>query len=498
MLPVDYMQGAVFAKKSGGRIHVFEDPFALSNNKMVLAEGTTVPRMLKDRFADVVNVKDFGAVGDGITDDTEAFYAANTLGRIVIPAGQYLLDSISITADIVFMLGASICAKPGATVELMGQISSPKQFILRGEGTYTIKNKTDDTGEQYKETHCSWWGVFPGVVNSNLNAIRLQKAFSAYGNEREGIMHFDIGGYHLEETVDVPRGVVLKGAGTRRTVFVPHSDGWPIFKTVGDGVRFEDLQFETATSGQSWQILLRSSPAIQMDCDHGVIQNVIFTNHENAILVNGDSCSTRDITFSIDTQNGDEGSSFLTIKGSYFVADGIYCNFGQTFCPATIVSIDPHDDPRIMRGITIRNISTISPCRAVSINAEHNSIVGIEIEGLNFHPIVENQIDNAVLISAKNSRYISSIVLSNFAINEKATSVASFSATSGGSITFATASGISAFGTSASGSGFYLSIPEENGGESIQLTIGAANINRKLLVDSPEDPRISVKKVVYE
>ena len=30
----------------------------------VVATGTTEPRPLKDRFADIVNVKDFGAVGD--------------------------------------------------------------------------------------------------------------------------------------------------------------------------------------------------------------------------------------------------------------------------------------------------------------------------------------------------------------------------------------------------------------------------------------------------
>lgn len=64
----------------------------------ILATGTTESRNLQDRFADVVNVKDFGAVGDGVTDDTAAiqnaidYATANGGGTVFIPAGVYGID----------------------------------------------------------------------------------------------------------------------------------------------------------------------------------------------------------------------------------------------------------------------------------------------------------------------------------------------------------------------------------------------------------------------
>lgn len=56
----------------------------------VTATGSTTPRTLPDRFADVVNVKDFGAVGDGVTDNTAAIQAAVASGRnVYFPPGTY-------------------------------------------------------------------------------------------------------------------------------------------------------------------------------------------------------------------------------------------------------------------------------------------------------------------------------------------------------------------------------------------------------------------------
>lgn len=93
MSTINHLQGHAFAKKKGDTIYVFEGPHTLADFMPVIAEGSDVPRMLKDRFADVVNVKDFGAKGDGMSDDTAAIQAALDTGKnIFIPMGIYLCN----------------------------------------------------------------------------------------------------------------------------------------------------------------------------------------------------------------------------------------------------------------------------------------------------------------------------------------------------------------------------------------------------------------------
>ena len=61
----------------------------------VTATGSTTARTLANRFADVVNVKDFGAIGDGTADDTAAFVAVINANSklILIPRGVYYVPN---------------------------------------------------------------------------------------------------------------------------------------------------------------------------------------------------------------------------------------------------------------------------------------------------------------------------------------------------------------------------------------------------------------------
>ena len=102
MSTINHFQGYAFVKKTGDRIDVFEGPHTLADFMPVISDGSSVPRMLRDRFADAVNVADFGAKGDGVTNDTAALEDAFASGnKAFYLKGSFLINHLSIPDDVV-------------------------------------------------------------------------------------------------------------------------------------------------------------------------------------------------------------------------------------------------------------------------------------------------------------------------------------------------------------------------------------------------------------
>lgn len=117
----------------------------------VTATGSTAARGIADRFADIVNVKDFGAKGDGVTDDSAAFQAAGATGKtVVVPAGSYRVDSqadghffslgdVTLSSRFVQVVNKRM-AGSYAPIDIVGGPSHAKIILRsdqRGSGSYS-------------------------------------------------------------------------------------------------------------------------------------------------------------------------------------------------------------------------------------------------------------------------------------------------------------------------------------------------------------------------
>ena len=166
----------------------------------IVATGSTQARFISDRFADVVNVKDFGAVGDGVTDDRAAVVAAFAAqNEVYFPAGTYLIGaSATIPADKILRMngGAVFSVASGATLTIHASFEgNPNSHHFQGFGS------TVGIGEVYTE----WFGARGDKTTNDQPAFQravtcVQASFPSGAN---GVIRLQSKDYLLASTWNV-------------------------------------------------------------------------------------------------------------------------------------------------------------------------------------------------------------------------------------------------------------------------------------------------------
>jgi hypothetical protein len=179
---------------SAGASVTTSDTAIVSENGTSLTGAT--PRLISDMFGDFPNVKDFGAVGDGLTDDTAAFIAATAANPtgIAVPAGSYKITGTVTGAFYSFGSVTVVTGKVSQIQDVTSQINiSAKDFGASGDGV------TDDTT----------------AINNALASISISG----------GALHLPAGNYKVSAPLNVPGNVTVFGDGISATTVTATHNG---------------------------------------------------------------------------------------------------------------------------------------------------------------------------------------------------------------------------------------------------------------------------------
>lgn len=131
-----------------------------------LPAGTgAVARTVQAKLRESVSVKDKGAVGDDVADDTAAFTAAGAQAKtVLVPAGTYKLASTPTLSGVLLELDAD-AVLTGAGAAALGFTSSAKRQTLH------IGTAGDDYSSRFIRRNASHTGGTAGFVSGALKAI---------------------------------------------------------------------------------------------------------------------------------------------------------------------------------------------------------------------------------------------------------------------------------------------------------------------------------------
>lgn len=151
----------------------------------------SIPTNVEAKLAQTVSVKDFGATGNGVTDDTAAIQAAinaSAVGGFAVefPAGNYLVEGVLTGGDGLVLIGngkgISTLTKGGVsghTLDILG--TTTKNNITISGLTFDVANVDSAIVCEYVSNftveNCSFvnmklWGVHIGVQNAVDPVIR--------------------------------------------------------------------------------------------------------------------------------------------------------------------------------------------------------------------------------------------------------------------------------------------------------------------------------------
>ena len=275
---------------------------ASSTDQLTYNQGSTgaASRVLTARLQDYVSVKDFGAVGDGITNDTAAIQAAITSGKpIVFPAGNYASGPLTQSTNfqrfyangqvnIIKNTDGVLFTSSGMYVELDGI-----QFVGTG---YTSDN-INMSGNNPRLINCSSYGTPGRALKATGGHVQIIETCGTYSTTDS-----TASGYDIE-------------IGVSGTATLYHQLIGVYTSQAAGGILLTDTGSAVISGGQFGKLTIKAgtSPAGVnggMTSNARILGNVIVELSNSRFT--GNQFSTQTITFGLGTSNHSLDASNLT------------------------------------------------------------------------------------------------------------------------------------------------------------------------------------------
>lgn len=375
----------------GGSTDVDLVALATLPDAQVTATGSTTPRTLAEWHADEVNVKAFGAVGDGVTDDTAAINAALTAGagktvRLADGATYLITGNLTPSSDTRIIGRATIKATASSTVTAMLDLSSVSNVTIQDleidgntnaggtvGGKFGVRITQGTTNRIVNvEIHDTWGngikidggtghsvlggsvidcgrdsttedqGIAVMAVSANLTAVRVTGVHVGNAN-RKGISTYAAiaGGYTLSDVSIVGNTVQDCGLGGIFVAVEPTANQSLGVTVSGNTVSgsYGGIVVASVTGATVTGNTIRGSTHVGMDID-GVIGGSIIGNTIDGSAINGlhvtnSAGTTRDLVIA---QNVVTNSNTSEAVNGY----GIQLN-NATYCIVANNVVADHD-----------------------------------------------------------------------------------------------------------------------------------------------------------
>jgi hypothetical protein len=216
---------------------------------------------------DTVSVKDFGAVGDGVTNDTAAIQLALAASdQVLFPEGRYAVSSFSINSKALeFVAGASLVIGNGVTVTFANtEIVAGLQQIFETSGTGKVEGTVSNA-----LILPEWWGAIADGLHPPVggdfsaraaaaarNAPALQAALDFAGDQYSvnglaGTVSLAYGYYVYDTTLSIPLSVNLIGYGIGSALFYYAATGNAVEMIGTNNTMVSDI-FIAPIAGPTW------------------------------------------------------------------------------------------------------------------------------------------------------------------------------------------------------------------------------------------------------